>query len=126
MIRIIFILIILAERILQLKKSITGEVALKLSKEGLINFTIAKTVSIPWNEITGFQTGLYRTDSILIKVDNPGQYKTTTLKNCASLIAYLNDVFSSKPYLLWIDIDMLNIRKADLLAILQKRKLHSS
>ncbi|MFF5379923.1 STM3941 family protein [Pedobacter suwonensis] len=123
---IILLLVILSERILQLKKSIKGEVALKLSKEGLINFMLVKTVSIPWNEIEDFHTGFYRTDSILVIVSNPAQYKTTAIKDYVSLIAYLNDIFSSKPYLLWIDIDMLDIKQAELLEILQQWKLHSA
>lgn len=123
---IILLLVILSERILQLKKSIKGELALNLTKEGLINFTLVKTVSIPWNEIEDFHTGFYRTNSILVNVSNPAQYKTTAIKDYFSLIACLNDMFSSKPYLLWIDIDMLNIKKAELMAILQQWKLHSA
>ncbi|WP_412467873.1 STM3941 family protein [Pedobacter sp. KLB.chiD] len=117
------ILIILSERILQLNQAIKEKVALKLDGEGLTNFTPIKTVCIPWNEIEGFQTGLYRTNSISIKVSNPARHKTTTIKDYVSLIAYLNDLFSSRPYLLWIDMDVLNIKKTELLAILHKRQL---
>jgi len=123
---IILLLVILSERILQLKKSIKGEVALKLSKEGLINFTLVQTVSIPWNEIEDFHTGFYRTNSILVNVSKPAQYKTTAIKDYVSLISYLNDMFSSKPYLLWIDADVLDIKKAELMSILQQWKLHSA
>lgn len=122
---IILMLIILSERILQLNKAIKGKAALTLSEEGLINYTSVKSVSIAWNKIESFKTGLYRTNSILINVNNPGRYRTTTIKGYFSLIAYLNDVLSSKPYLLRIDIDMLNIKKAELLGVLQKRKLYS-
>jgi len=123
---IILLLVILSERILQLKKAIKGEVALKLSKEGLINFTLVQNVSIPWNEIEDFHTDFYRTNSILVNVSNHAQYKTTAIKDYVSLISYLNDMFSSKPYLLWIDVDVLDIKKAELMAILQQWKLHSA
>lgn len=123
---IILMLIILSERIIQFNKAIKGKAALKLDDDGLNNYTLIKPVSISWNEIEGFRTGLYRTNSILINVISPVQYKTRTIKDFVSLIAYLNNVFSSNPYLLWIDIDVLNITKADLLAILQKWKLHAA
>ncbi|MEH3114982.1 STM3941 family protein [Pedobacter terrae] len=122
---IILMLIFLTERIVQLNKALKRNVALKLSEEGLINFTPIKTVYIPWNKIEGFQTGLYRTSSILVNVSNPAQYKPK-IKDYVSSIAYLNDMFSSKRYLLWIDVDVLDIKKAELLAILQKRKLHAA
>lgn len=123
---IILVLILLSERILQLDKALKGKVALKLTEEGLSNYTALKTMNIPWNKIEGFQTGFYRTNSISINVSNLAPYRTTKIKNYASLLAYLNDTLSSKPYLLWIDIDMLDIKKSELLAILQHWKLHAA
>lgn len=123
---IILVLILLSERILQLNKALKGKVALKLTEEGLSNYTTLKTINIPWNKIKGFQTGFYRTNSISINVSNLAPYRTIKIIDYASLIAFLNDIWSSKPYLLWIDIDMLAIKKAELLAILQHWKLYAA
>lgn len=116
------ILIILSERISQLKRSRSQNFALKFDEKGITNATVLNGIFIPWDEIKAFQTGFYRTRSIFIDVDNPARYKTTKVKDYMSLIGYLNDLTGIKPYLLWIDIEILNITKDELMALWRKHK----
>ncbi|RZJ48552.1 MAG: hypothetical protein EOO44_20895 [Flavobacterium sp.] len=119
---IMIIAFILLERMLQFLKSRKGIPAIKLNEKGIMNNSVLKATFIPWNEIKEFQTSLYRTQTIFINVNDTTKYKTIKGKRLGSMIGYVNDLISLKPYLLWIDIEILDIKKDELMASLKKHK----
>lgn len=126
-VRLIFILwivvigLILLERVAQLRISRKGIAALKLDEYGVTNHTVLKEIFIPWDEINDFQAGFYRTRSIFIDVKTPVKYRTTKIEDYRSLIGYLHNLTTTKSDLLWIDTDLLNIKKEDLLSLLKMK-----
>lgn len=89
--------------------------ALKIDEFGIENSTQAKGYFISWGEISAFEIGHFRIRQIYIKpisIDNYPRKK------------YFGLYFTSKPELLWIDSDMLDIKRDELIDILNK-KLHN-
>lgn len=89
-----------------------NNVALKIDELGIVNNTQSKSYFISWNEISAFEIGHYRTRQIYMKpisVDNYPRKK------------YFGLYFTSKPEILWIDSDMLDIKREELLKILNKK-----
>ncbi|MNK30387.1 hypothetical protein D3C87_488040 [compost metagenome] len=90
-------------------------VALKIDELGIVNNTQSKSYFISWDDISAFEIGHYRTRQIYIKpisIDNYPRKK------------YFGLYFTSKSELLWIDSDMLDIKRDELIDILNK-KLHN-
>lgn len=89
-----------------------NNVALKIDELGIVNHTQSKSYFISWNEISAFEIGHYRTRQIYMKpisVDNYPRKK------------YFGLYFTSKPEILWIDSDILDIKREELLNILNKK-----
>lgn len=95
--------------------SSVNNVALKIDEFGIENNTLAKSYFISWSEISAFEIGHFRIRQIYIKpisIDNYPRKK------------YFGFYFTSKPELLWIDSDMIDIKRDELINILN-RKLHN-
>lgn len=79
-----------------------------------------KTIFIPWNEIKQFKTGFYRTNCIYIEPKNLEKYKAIKIKDYVDVIRYLNSFTTVNADLLWIEIDMMDIKKEKLMYLLNK------
>lgn len=108
---IIVVIYVLTLRIKQLKRHKKGDFALIVDQKGIWNNTPSKPIFISWEEITEFQTGFSRTREIYISPKNPSDYKTKQLFG-------IN--FNTKNQSLWIDSDMLLIKKKELLFLLNQ------
>lgn len=118
----VIIIIILLERIAQLRNSRKGISALKIDEHGITNHTVLKATFIPWHEINDFQAGFYRTRSIFIDVKNRAKYSSTKIRGYQSLIGYLHNLTTTKPDLLWIDTDILDLKREALLSLLKMKQ----
>lgn len=95
--------------------SSTNNTALKIDETGIENNTQSKSHFISWNEISAFEIGHFRTREIYIK---PISFDNYPRKK------YFGLYFTSKPELLWIDSEMIDIKRDELINILN-RKLHN-
>ncbi len=100
---------VLKSRIHQYKKYSKGISAIVLNEKGIQNNTQSTTIFINWGDIMTFQTGFYRTREIYIVTKNPEKYERKSFLK-----------LNQKPSLLWIDIDVMDIKRSDLLIILNK------
>ena len=108
---IIFVLIFRSKQLYKIYSS-GNKTALKIDKPGIVNNTQAKSYFISWSEISAFEIGHFRTREIYIKpisIDNYPRKK------------YFGLYFTSKPELLWIDSDMLDIKRDELISILNEK-----
>lgn len=114
---LIAIVYVLALRLKQLYKiySSGNNVALKIDEFGIENNTQAKSYFISWNKISAFEIGHFRTREIYIKPISIDHYPRKK---------YFGLYFTSKPEILWIDSDMLDIKRDQLINILNS-KLHN-
>lgn len=94
--------------------------ALIIGKEGITNQTNSETKFIAWDEIIDFRTGYYRTNSIYINPKNLEIHKNIKVTNYISLVRYVSSFFTDKPASLWIDIEVVAIKKKELLNLLNK------
>lgn len=111
---LITVIYVLIFRFKQLLNSYSREnkVALQISDWGIINKTQHRNRSIRWNEISEFKVGYYRTHQIYMKPKHPENYPRKK---------YFGLYFSSKPDILWIDSDILDIKREKLLNILNQK-----
>lgn len=111
---LITVIYVLIFRFKQLLKSYSKEntVALQINDWGIINNTQHRNRSIRWNEISEFNVGYYRTQQIYIKPKHPENYPRKK---------YFGLYFSSKPDILWIDSDILDIKREKLLNMLNQK-----
>ncbi|MEO5909440.1 MAG: STM3941 family protein [Pelobium sp.] len=107
-------------RLIQLNLCLKHIPALRIDDEGIINHTNLESKLVRWNEIVDFKTGYYRTNSIYINPKNPALYQVKTVINYISFVRYVGSFFRDKPDLLWIDIDVLAIKKPELLNLLNR------
>lgn len=117
---ILVILHIIYCRLIQLNLCLKHIPALQLDDEGITNHTNLVTKLVRWNEIVDFKTGYYRTNSIYINPKNPELHKVKTVNDYISFIRYVESFFMAKPDLLWIDSDVLTIKKLELLNLLNR------
>lgn len=106
----------------QLTKAKKGMPALEINDHGITNNTSPQPIYLRWGEITSFQTGFYRNNNILINPKDPEKYRNKEMNQFFQIIG---SIFSSKPEVLWIDTDVLNIKKDELLRLLN-RKLYKN
>lgn len=106
----------------QLTKAKKGISALEINDHGITNNTSPQSVYLRWGDITSFQTGFYRNNNILINPKEPEKYRNEEKNHFFQIIGR---IFSSKPEVLWIDTDVLNIKKDELLNLLN-RKLYKN
>jgi len=99
-----------------------GKYGLELNDKGITNNTGNTSVVIPWTEIEDFQTGFYRANQqIFIKVSNPNKYHQIKRNTYLTLINQSGKFFRSKPDLLWIDVNLLDINEKQLLIVLHSK-----
>ncbi|KFC18907.1 STM3941 family protein [Epilithonimonas lactis] len=110
----VFVLIFRLKQLHKLYSS-GNNVALKIDEFGIENNTQAKSYFISWSEISAFEIGHFRTRQIYIKPINPNHFPRKK---------YFGFYFTSKPELLWIDSDMIDIKRDELINILN-RELHN-
>lgn len=109
----VFVLIFRLKQLYKIYSS-GNNFALKIDEFGIENNTQDKSYFISWSEISAFEIGHFRIRQIYIKplsIDNYPRKK------------YFGLYFTSKPELLWIDSDMIDIKQDELIHILNN-KLH--
>ena len=95
---------------------------LELKKNGIVNNTGDTSVFIPWSEIDRFEHGFYRANQqIFIKVNEPNKYNEIQRGTYLTFVHYLGKFFRTKPDLLWIDVNLLDINEKQLLALLHSK-----
>ncbi|RZK21022.1 MAG: hypothetical protein EOO86_02440 [Pedobacter sp.] len=99
------------------KKNLSG---VNIDENGILNNTQNTPVFIEWKEIKRFSNGYFRAQNqIFIETINQDQYnhiKRNFYLTCFNKIGLL---FRSKPDLLWIDVNLLNIKEDELLSLLR-------
>ena len=96
-----------------------GKYGIELNDNGITNNTGNTSVVIPWTEIEDFRTGFYRANQqIFIKVGNPDKYHQLKRSAYLTFINRIGKFFRSKPDLLWIDVNLLDINEKQLLSLL--------
>ncbi|WP_313267757.1 STM3941 family protein [Sphingobacterium sp.] len=108
-------------RLQQLKRYQKGEAALTIDHDTLLNNSVLKPRQIPWKDIDNFATGLYRTDSIFIKLKDSSSLKEEKTNRLIHLLSFIDHNFSTKPAPLWIDMDVINIREQELISLLNQK-----
>lgn len=95
---------------------------LELKKNGIVNNTGDTSVFIPWSEIDRFEHGFYRANQqIFIKVNEPNKYNEIQRGTYLTFVHYLGKFFRTKPDLLWIDVNLLDINEKQLLVLLHSK-----
>lgn len=89
-----------------------NKTALKIDELGIVNNTQSKSYFISWNEISAFEVGHFRTREIYIKPISIENYPRKK---------YFGLHFTSKPELLWIDSEMIDIKRDELINILNSK-----
>lgn len=84
-------------------------IGLIINENGIINNTNLFNHFIKWDSINDFKTGYFRTREIYIEPINVSEFPRKK---------YLGLYFNSKPNYLWINGDILDINKNDLMNIL--------
>lgn len=110
----------------QLNIANKGIAGLEVNEEGIINRTPLHPIHLNWYDIESFQTGFYRTSNLFINPKDLEQYKD---KRMVGFLQLIRNIFSPKPEPLWIDTDVLDIEKKELLKLLngklrEKKHLH--
>lgn len=99
-----------------------GEFGLVLNEKGITNNTGDTSIFVPWDEIESFQHGFYRANQqIFIKVNDLNKYHHIKRTGYLTLINRIGKFFRSKPDLLWIDVNLLDIKEKHLLALLHAK-----
>ena len=98
-----------------------GIPAIIIDENGITNNTSVKTIFIPWSDIKQFKTGFYRTNSIYIEPKNLDKYKPVKIKDYLDVIRYINSFTTVNADLLWIEIDMMDIKKEKLMYLLNDK-----
>ncbi|SOD15258.1 STM3941 family protein [Pedobacter xixiisoli] len=99
-----------------------AKLGLAFDKKGITNNTADTSVFIPWTEIEDFQTGFYRANQqIFVKVSNPDKYHQLRRSAYLTFINRIGKFFRSKPDLLWIDVNLLDINEKHLLNLLHSK-----
>jgi len=96
-----------------------GKAGLTITDEGLFNNTGDTEVFIPWKEIINFQYGYRRTNrQIFINVTDPEKYEKLARNAYLTWFHRVGKFFRTKPHILWIDAEDLNIPQERLIALL--------
>lgn len=102
--------------LLQYKKRKRG---LTITREGLFNNTVDTEVFIPWKEITDFGYAYYRANNqIFINVEDPEKYEKLPRNTYLTWFHHIGKFFRTKPGILWIDVDTLDITEDQLIHLL--------
>lgn len=100
-----------------------GKTGLELNNKGIFNNTADTSLFIPWTEVEEFQTGFYRANQqIVIKVRDVNKYHHIKRTAYLTLINRIGLFFRSKPDLLWIDVNLLDINEKQLLNLLHSKR----
>lgn len=86
--------------------------ALKIDEKGIFNNTLINNFFIEWKEIAEFKTGYFSHRQIFIEPKNPTKYP---------IKKYFGIAFSSKADMLWIDSDVIDMNRQELLQILNNK-----
>jgi len=108
-------------RIQQLNRYRKGIAALTIDHDSLLNNSALEPQQIPWTDIDSFITGLYRTNSIFIKLNDSSSLRKEKTNSLIHLLSFIDRNLSTKPGSLWIDIDVINIREQDLMSLLKQK-----
>lgn len=108
---LIGVLLLLRTRLINLFKcnDTLNNAALIVDQFGITNHTLSKSVSIAWSEISAFKVGFFRTRQIYIQPKHPEKYPRKK---------YFGLYFTSKPSMLWIDSVILDMKREEVLRIL--------
>jgi hypothetical protein len=105
-------------RLQQLNRYRRGEAALTIDEHTLLNNSVLKPRQIPWTDIDYFVTGLYRTNSIFIKLKDSSSLKDEKRSRLIHLLSFIDRNLSTKPASFWIDMDVINIKEKNLMSML--------
>jgi hypothetical protein len=105
-------------RLQQLNRYRRGEAALTIDEHTILNNSVLKPRQIPWTDIDYFVTGLYRTNSIFIKLKDSSSLKDEKRSRLIHLLSFIDRNLSTKPASFWIDMDVINIKEKDLMSML--------
>lgn len=108
-------------RLQQLNRYRKGEAALTIDEHTLLNNSVLKPQQIPWTDIDYFVTGLYRTNSIFIKLNDLSSLKKEKTSGLIYLLSFIDRNLSTKPASFWIDMDVIDIKEKELLSMLLQR-----
>lgn len=108
-------------RLQQLNRYRRGEAALTIDEHTLLNNSVLKPQQIPWTDIDYFVTGLYRTNSIFIKLNDLSSLKKEKTSGLIYLLSFIDRNLSTKPASFWIDMDVIDIKEKELLSMLLQR-----
>jgi hypothetical protein len=108
-------------RLQQLNRYQRGEAALTIDEHTLLNNSLLKPQQIPWTDIDYFVTGLYRTNSIFIKLNDLSSLKKEKTSGLIYLLSFIDRNLSTKPASFWIDMDVIDIKEKELLSMLLQR-----
>ncbi|WP_341832638.1 STM3941 family protein [Sphingobacterium thalpophilum] len=108
-------------RLQQLNRYRRGEAALIIDEHILLNNSILKPKQIPWTDIDYFVTGLYRTNSIFIKLNDLSSLRKEKTSRLIHLLSFIDCNLSTKHASFWIDIDVIDIKEKELMALLLQR-----
>lgn len=105
-----------------LKLYYKGYFGIKVNEFGITNNTQDTNIFIPFEEIVEFRNGYYRSQNqIYIVTVHPQKYNQVER---STYLHYFNKVgmfFRSKPDLLWIDVNLLDITETELLSLLRSK-----
>lgn len=108
-------------RLQQLNRYQRGEAALTIDHDTLLNNSVLKPRQIPWTDIDYFVTGLYRTNSIFIKLNDSSSLREEKTNRLIYLLSFIDHNFSTKPASFWIDMDVIDIKEQELMPMLLQR-----
>jgi len=112
--------VLIFRNLIQLLRHRNGKPGVNLTPLGLWNYTADTPTFVRWDEIRGFKHGFYRTnDQIFIEVSDPAKFERMNRSAYLHVFYRIGRLFRSKPNLLWIDVNLLDIKTQDLLTLLQ-------
>lgn len=104
---------------LHYKKDVSG---VNIDENGILNNTENTPIFIEWKEIKNFKNGYFRTQNqIFIETINQDKYNYIKRNTYLNYFNKIGMFFRTKPDLLWIDVNVLNIEEDELLTLLRSK-----